>query len=47
LEVEYPTPEQRANGAVNAKQREEEKEPEPLFKCPVHAKKKVRTDKWG
>jgi|TARA_B100001093_G_scaffold491446_1_gene531497 hypothetical protein len=45
LEVEYPTPEQRTNGAVNAKQSGEE--PEPLFKCPVHAKKKVRTDKWG
>ena len=47
MEVEYPTPEQRANGSVNAKQLEEEKELEPLFKCPVHAKKKVRTDKWG
>ena len=47
LEVEYPTPEQRANGSVNAKQLDEEKEPEPLFRCPVHAKKKVRTDKWG
>ena len=40
LEVEYPTPEQRANGVVNAKKREEKKEAEPLFKCPVHAKKK-------
>ena len=47
LEVEYPTPEQRTNGTVNAKQSGEGEEPEPLFKCPVHAKKKVRTDKWG
>jgi hypothetical protein len=46
LEVEYPTPEQRDKGAVNSRPREVEKPPEPLFKSPIHAKKKIRTDKW-
>lgn len=48
LEVEYPTAEQRRQGAVTASPPSPKPHcPEPLFERPSHPRKKVRTDKWG